>query len=62
VVLTVTTRLNRSFNVADALHSNSILVVTVDILVLELANLVKENTKLVGNVGNIFVTSLAPNR
>lgn len=36
------------------------MVVTIDKLVLELANLVDEDTELVGNVRNVFVAALAP--
>lgn len=50
VVLTVTTWLNGRFNVTDALHGNTVLVITVDELILELTDLVNENAELVGDV------------
>ena len=59
--LTVTARLDGSLNVADALHGDTVLVVAVDVLVLKLTNLVQQDTELVGNVGNILVTTLTPN-
>jgi hypothetical protein len=60
VKLTVAARLNRSLNVPDALNGHTVLVVAVDILVLELANLVDQHTELVCYVRNIVVTGLAP--
>jgi hypothetical protein len=38
------------------------LVISVDVLVLELSNLVQQDAEFVGNVGNILVSGLAPNR
>lgn len=58
--LTVAARLDGSLNVSDALNGHAVLVVAVDELVFELANLVDENAELVSDVGNIVVTSLAP--
>jgi hypothetical protein len=60
--LTVTARLNRSLNVADALDGYAVLVVAVDILVLELTNLVDQNTELVCDVRYVVVTGLTPDR
>ena len=60
--LTVSARLNRCLNVANALDSYAVLVVAVDELVLELTNLVDEHTELVGDIGNIIVAALAPDR
>lgn len=62
MILTVTAGLNRGFNITDALHSNSVLVVSIDVLVLELTDLVHQNAELVGNVGNVLISSLTPNR
>ena len=48
--LTVSAGLNGSFNVADTLDCYSVLVVAVNHLVLKLANLVDQDTKLIGNI------------
>jgi hypothetical protein len=58
--LTITAGLNRSLNVADALNRHAVLVVAVDILVLQLTNLVDQDTELICDVRNVVVTSLAP--
>ena len=60
VSLTVTRRLDRSLNVADALDGDTVLVVPVDELVLELTDLVDENAELVGNVRDVIVAALTP--
>lgn len=59
-ILTVSAGLDRSFNVANALDGHTILVVSVDKLVLKLANFVDQDTKLVRDIRNIVITSLAP--
>ena len=59
--LTVSAGLDGSFNVADALDGDTVLVVLVDELVLELTNLVDQDTELVGDIRNVVVTSLTPN-
>lgn len=61
VELTVATRLDRSLNVADALDGHAILVVAVDILIFELANLVDQHTELVRDVRHIIIACFAPN-
>ena len=48
--LTVSAGLNRSFDVANALDCDTVLVVAVHELVLELANLVNQNTEFVGDI------------
>ena len=58
--LTVAAGLDRSLDVADALNGHAILVVAVDILVLELANFVDQDTKLVRDVRYVVVTCLTP--
>jgi hypothetical protein len=58
--LTVSAGLDGSFNVADALDGDAVLVVAVDELVLELTDLVNEHTELVGDIGNVVIESLAP--
>lgn len=60
IVRTVAAGLHGSLNVSDALHGNAVLVVTVDILVLQLANLVQKNTKLISDVRDVFISALAP--
>lgn len=61
-VLTVSTGLNRCFNISNALHGDAVLVVTINILIFELADFVEKNTQFVGNIGNIFITRFAPER
>ena len=58
--LTISAGLNGSLNVANALDGDTVLVVAVDELVLELTNLVDEHTELVGDIGDIVVETLAP--
>lgn len=58
--LTVTAWLDRGLNVANALDCDTVLVVSVDELVLKLTNLVDEYTKLVCDIGDVIITSLAP--
>ena len=58
--LTVSAGLDGSFNVANALDGDTILVVAVDELVLELTDLVEEDTKLVGHVRDVLITTLSP--
>ena len=60
--LTVSAGLDGGLDVADALHGDAVLVVAVDVLVLELADFVKENAELVGDVRDVFVAALTPNR
>ena len=59
--LTVSAGLDGSFNVANALDGDTILVVAVDELVLELTDLVDEHTELVGDIGDVIIETLAPN-
>jgi hypothetical protein len=59
---TVTAGLHRCLDVADALDGHAILVISVHVLVLELTNLVDENTELVGDIGDIVVACLTPDR
>ena len=58
--LTVSAGLDGGFDVTDALDGDTVLVVLVDELVLELTNLVNQNTELVGDIRDVVVTSLAP--
>jgi hypothetical protein len=58
--LTVTAGLDGSLNVADTLDGDTVLVVSVDILVLELTYLVDQDTKLVCDIRDIVVASLSP--
>lgn len=58
--LTVSTRLYRGFDVADAFDGDAVLVVAVNELVLELANLIDQHAQLVGHVGDVLVTGFTP--
>ncbi len=58
--LTVTARLDRGLDVTDALDSDTVLVVAVDVLILKLTNLVNQDTKLVCNVRYVVVARLSP--
>lgn len=62
LLLSVSRGLDGSLNVSHGLQGDSVLVVLVDELVLELTNLVDENTELVGDVGDILVSVLTPER
>lgn len=59
--LTVSAGLDGSFDVADTLDCHAVLVVAVNHLVLKLANLVDQDTKLIGNIRDIIVTCFTPN-
>ena len=52
--------MHAGLNVPNALHGNAVLVVAVDVLVFELANLVEEDAELVGDVRYVFVAMFAP--
>lgn len=58
--LTVATRLHRGLDVSNTLHGNTVLVIAIDVLVLQLANLVEENTQFIRDVGDILVAAFAP--
>ena len=58
--LTVSAGLDGSLNVANALDGDTVLVVAVDELVLELTDLVNEHTELVGDIGDVVIETLAP--
>lgn len=58
--LTVSAGLDGSLNVTDALDGDTVLVVAVDELVLELTDLVNEHTELVGDIGDVVIETLAP--
>ncbi len=62
LLFTIATGLHRGLDVADALDRDAVLVVPVDVLVLELANLVDEHAELVRDIRDIIVASLAPER
>lgn len=49
-VPTVTAGLYRSFDVANTLDGDAVLVITVDELILELTDFVNQDTKLIGDI------------
>lgn len=61
MVHTVSAGLHGSLNVANTLDSDSVLIVSVNVLVLKLTNLVEQDTKLVRDIRHIVITSLTPN-
>ena len=60
LLLAVARRLHRRLDVADRLHRDAVLVVAVDELVLQLADLVDQHAELVGHVGDVVVAVFAP--
>ena len=62
LLLAVSRWLDRGFNVADRLDGYTVLIVSVDELILQFTNLVDEDTELVSNVANIFVACFTPQR
>lgn len=60
VVLTVSAGLDGCLDVADGLDGDAVLVVTVDVLVLELTNLVQQDTEFVGDIRDVVIAGLAP--
>lgn len=59
--LTVSAGLDGSLDVADALHRNSVLIISVNVLILEFTDLVEKDAELVGDVRDVLITTLAPN-
>jgi hypothetical protein len=55
VELTVSAGLDRCLNVPNALDGNTVLVIPVDVLVLQLADFVEQDTQLVCHIGDILV-------
>lgn len=60
LLLPVAAGLHRGFDVANALNGRAVLIVTIDVLVLQLANFIDQDTKLVSDVRDVVVASLAP--
>jgi hypothetical protein len=58
---TVSAGLNGSLDIPNALHGDTVLIIFVHVLVLQLANLVQQHAQLVGDVGNVLVAVFAPN-
>jgi hypothetical protein len=61
VPLTVTAGLDGCLNVADALNGDTVLVVTVHVLVLKLSDFIDQHTQLVCHIRDVIVARLAPN-
>lgn len=59
---TVSTRLDGGLDIPNALDRDPVLVVPVDVLVLQLADLVEQNTQLIRHVGDILVAGFTPKR
>ena len=62
VTLTIPAGLYRCLDVPDALHRDAVLIVAIDVLIFEFADLVDEDAELVGDIRDILITSLAPGR
>lgn len=58
---TVSARLHRSFNISDTLDSHAVLIVAIDELIFQLANLINQHPELIRNIRNIFVARFTPN-
>jgi hypothetical protein len=59
---TISAWLNRRLDIPDALDGDTVLVIAIDELVLQLANLIDQNTQFIRNVRDIFIAFLAPDR
>lgn len=60
LLLAVAARLDGSFDVADALNSDAVLIVAVDKLVFKLTDFIDQNAKFVGDIGDVVIACLAP--
>lgn len=60
VVRTVSARLDRGFDVANAFDGDTVLIITIDVLILQFTNLVDQDTKLIRDIRHIVVAGLTP--
>jgi len=58
----VSAGLDRSLNITDALDSDTVLIITINIQVLEYADFIDQDAELVRYVGHVIVACLAPDR
>jgi hypothetical protein len=57
---TVSARLDGSLDIPNALDRNTVLVIPIDVLVLQLANFIQENAELVCHIRDILVARFTP--
>ena len=60
--LTISARLYAGLDIPNALHGQPVLVVPIDVLVFELADLVQQHTQPIGNIRHVLIAVLAPDR
>ena len=57
---TVSAGLDGSLDIPNALDGNTVLVVSIHVLVLQFANFIEKHAELVCDIGYVFIAVLAP--